>query len=385
MIPDEELIEFIIIRRTRHKDYYDRIERRSDVSLANAPTAKNSIGLNIEASDVGYYSTIQIGTPPRNFSVIMDSGSSDLWVGGEGCHTEVNGTATGKNCGDKHVLEGPTSSSSFVDTNKPFNVTYGTGFVSGNIVTDNVVVAGLSLDRHTFGTALLESTEFSADSVPTDGLMGLALGTASNQGAPTPPEAMAKKGLIKEAIVSYKISRFSDGKGDGEITFGGLDDTKFNAATLVTVDNISKTGFWEAKVDVVAVDGKDIGLTGRSAILDTGTTLVLAPAADAQKIHDAIPGAKSDGMGGYTLPCTANVTVSLTFGGGVFNIDPRDLVTSPVNADDPKGACVSGIVADTDAASGNGPTQWLLGDVFLKDTYFSTNVDKMSISLARLV
>jgi len=28
---------------------------------------------------------LAIGTPPRTFSLLMDSGSADFWVGGEGC------------------------------------------------------------------------------------------------------------------------------------------------------------------------------------------------------------------------------------------------------------------------------------------------------------
>jgi hypothetical protein len=53
-------------------------------------------------------------------------------------------------------------------------VKYGTGQVSGTIVKDDIVVAGLSLKAHTFGVATVESVEFSANSVPFDGLMGLA-------------------------------------------------------------------------------------------------------------------------------------------------------------------------------------------------------------------
>ena len=29
--------------------------------------------------------TVQMGTPPRDFLILIDSGSADLWVGGEGC------------------------------------------------------------------------------------------------------------------------------------------------------------------------------------------------------------------------------------------------------------------------------------------------------------
>ena len=61
---------------------------------ADSPTASNSLGLNIEADDVGYIATVQMGTPPREFKVLMDSGSADLWVGAEGCQV-INGTGTG--------------------------------------------------------------------------------------------------------------------------------------------------------------------------------------------------------------------------------------------------------------------------------------------------
>ena len=84
------------------------------------------------------------------------------------------------------------------------------------------------------------------------------------------------------------------------MTFGGLDTSKFDASTLVTVDNVSQDGFWEAAMDGVTADGQDLGLQGRTAILDTGTTLVIAPQADADAVHAAIPGAQSDGQGGYT-------------------------------------------------------------------------------------
>lgn len=57
------------------------------LTLANAPTASNSLGLDIEANDVGYIATVQIGTPPQDFNFLMDTGSADMWVGSEDCTT----------------------------------------------------------------------------------------------------------------------------------------------------------------------------------------------------------------------------------------------------------------------------------------------------------
>ncbi len=53
-------------------------------------------------------------------------------------------------------------------------MTYGTGSVSGTIVTDNVAIGNFSLPAHTFGVANNESVQFSSNAVPFDGLMGLA-------------------------------------------------------------------------------------------------------------------------------------------------------------------------------------------------------------------
>ncbi|PAV16553.1 acid protease [Pyrrhoderma noxium] len=343
---------------------------------ADDPTASDSLGLDIEANDVGYIATVQIGTPGQDFKLLMDSGSADLWVGSENCVAETGGG----DCGN-HTFLGTQSSSSFVDTGKQFEVTYGSGHVSGDIVTDDLSFAGLSLNTHTFGVANTESVDFSSDSTTFDGLMGLAQSTLSNQGVLTPVESLAKAGSISAAITSFKLGRISDGNNDGEVTFGGLDTSKFDTSTLTELDNVSQVGFWEASMDAVTVDGQDTGLQGRTAILDTGTTLIIAPDADAQAVHAAIPGAKSAGQGSFTIPCTTTASVALTFGGRSFAINPTDLLFLPVDQNDLTGDCVSGI------SSGQigGATEWLVGDVFLKNAYFSTDVDKNTISLASLV
>ena len=113
---------------------------------------------------------------------------------------------------------GPQSSSSFVDTQKPFQVTYGSGAVAGGIITDNIAVAGLQLPNHTFGVANRETVDFSSSQTAFDGIMGLAQSTLSEQKTLTPVESLAKAGLIQEAITSFKISRLADQKNDGEVT-----------------------------------------------------------------------------------------------------------------------------------------------------------------------
>jgi len=343
------------------------------LTLAGTPAANGSLGLHVELNDIGYSATLQLGTPPRDFLVLMDSGSADFWVGADNCQSQDGG-----NCGN-HQFLGSQSSSSFEDTRAPWNITYGTGSVAGTIVKDNLNFGGFQVEGLTFGTALVESVEFSSPDTPFDGLMGLARGELSNQATPTPIEALKAQGLVRQAITSYKLARVADGSNDGQITFGGLDETKFDANTLVEVPNVSRIGFWEAQMPSILVNDQNVGLQGRSAILDTGTTLVIAPPADATAIHQAIPGAKFDQqLGIFTVPCNTNVRVALTFGNTAFSIDPRDLAFGQIARGSQD--CMSGISAGEFGEA----TQWLVGDVFLKNAYFSHNVDTNTMSLAKL-
>jgi len=102
-------------RKADPKDGYPQIDldaaNSGGLTKAKTPTAADSIGLNIvyglphlpwyrrfpdlthihRANDVGYAAVVQVGTPLRDFSIIMDSGSADFWIGGEGCKSESGG------------------------------------------------------------------------------------------------------------------------------------------------------------------------------------------------------------------------------------------------------------------------------------------------------
>jgi hypothetical protein len=103
------------------------------------------------------------------------------------------------------------------------------------------------------------------------------------------------------------------------------------------------------------------GLASAKNVADVpgaGTTLIVAPQADADAIHAAIPGSRSDGQGGFTIPCTSTATVALVMGGKSFAINPVDLAFLPLDLNELKGDCTSGISAGQIGGAG----QWLVGD-----------------------
>ncbi|KAK0522991.1 hypothetical protein OC835_006393 [Tilletia horrida] len=339
------------------------------VTGAQPTTAEQSLGLDIEANDVGYIATIQIGSNHKPFRMLIDSGSADTWVASSSC------TA----CGSKHQRLGTDTSSTFKPTSNKFSITYGTGSVSGYLAHDDVDIAGLKLANHTLGVALQQSRDFTDPSVPFDGLMGLARSELSNAGTPTPIDALFASGQVSAPVMGYRLGRVADGRNDGEVTFGGVDKLRFSG-NLIEVDNISKQGFWEAAMGAVSFAGRDLGMQGRTAILDTGTTLIVAPKKDADAVHAAIPGSKSDGQGGYYIPCTTTESLALTFGGISFPIDPRDMLFLPVDQNNLQGDCISAISSGQVGQE----NEWLVGAVWLKNLYFATNSRTNTIGLGKL-
>ncbi|KAJ7722757.1 acid protease [Mycena maculata] len=349
------------------------VEENDATSEGNATLAPMSSEVEPDGPDTSFLVTVPIGTPSRDFNIILDSGSGDFWVESSTNCTSQNGGG----CGN-HTFLGEDNSASLVNTRQPFSDSYGSGAASGDIITDTIVLGGMVLGNHSFGLANIVSQSFSGDLVA-DGLMGLGKQGLSAQKVLTPVQSLRNAGFISAAITSYQLPRSVD-HTDGEVTFGALDDTKFDESTLVTLE-ATNDAFWITQLGGVTVDGATVALSGnRTALMDTGTTLLVVPSTDIAGIHAKIPGAKQTSSGSFTVPCNTNASVALEFGGKSFPINPQDLTFA--SGGRTTGDCTSGIGA---FAPGQTPTQWLVGGSFLKSVYFSTNVDANTITLAQPV
>ncbi|KAJ1025468.1 hypothetical protein NDA13_004278 [Ustilago tritici] len=332
-------------------------------------TIQQSTGLDIESNYIGYVAGIQIGSQNETFRMLIDSGSADTWVPSTACQA----------CGGTHRKLGKSTSDTFVGLKTPFSIQYGTGDVSGNLARDDMEIASLNLASYTFAVTKQESSDFADETVPFDGLLGLARSALSNAGQPTPIDALYAEGKVQAPVMGYHLGRIADGYNDGKVTLGGVDPAKYSGK-ITEMDNVSTKGFWEASIDAITVGGTDLDLPGRTAILDTGTTLIVAPEADADAVHAQISGSKSDGQGGYTIPCTTTEQLAFTFGEVEFPVDTRDLLFLPVDQNDLLGDCVSAISAGNVGQR----NEWLVGATFLKNVYFATNTEANKIGLARL-
>lgn len=93
--------------------------------------------------DAQYYGEISIGTPPQNFGVVFDTGSSNLWVPSKECRLSPACYL--------HRYFDSSKSSTYMTNGTKFNITYGSGAVVGFVGQDTTTVAGLKAEGSLFG------------------------------------------------------------------------------------------------------------------------------------------------------------------------------------------------------------------------------------------
>ncbi|KAI9300145.1 aspartic peptidase domain-containing protein [Cunninghamella echinulata] len=91
-----------------------------------------------------FVSTLQIGTPPQNLTVVMDSSSGYSWVRGYRCKTE--------NCLGRTSYS-TISSKTSEPTGQKFSVKYGASCVDTHVIYDTMSFGKSKIDRLPFGAA----------------------------------------------------------------------------------------------------------------------------------------------------------------------------------------------------------------------------------------
>ncbi|KAG0076767.1 hypothetical protein BGZ90_008212 [Linnemannia elongata] len=315
--------------------------------------------------------TITLGAPPQNFTMVFDTGSSDMWVPAQACVTPVCLTL---------IRYNSTASTTYRAENKPFDVKYGDGsHVSGVTAIDSVTLSGTKIANQSFGLAAVDDSTIAKKGV--EGVIGLGFGAVANiKGYSTLVETLISRKNLTQPIVSMWMGRqrmggATEGSG-GAVIFGGVDTTKYvgNFTWAPIIDKSS----WKIKFDGVSIAGKSLGLSG-NALIDSGTSLIIVPSKVASIFHEYIPGAIEAPQVGWILPCNTSVgDLNFTISGQQFRVPAEELVVLfriPGYAE----YCKSAI----DVSSSSSDNDWILGASFLKNVYSVYDYRSLMIGFAQ--
>ncbi|NXH24541.1 PEPA protein, partial [Myiagra hebetior] len=311
--------------------------------------------------DDEYFGTISIGTPPQEFTVVFDTGSSNLWVPSVFCSSPA--------CRN-HNRFNPSESSTFLSTNDTLFIAYGTGSMTGVLGYDTVNVAGINVRNQIFGLAETEPGDFFYYT-PFDGILGLAFPSIASSGATPVFDNMMMENLVDRHLFSVYLSR--DSQGGSFVLFGAIDP--YYTTKGISWIPLSAETYWQISMESVSVDGAPVACpSGCQAIVDTGTTLLAVPVRALRTLLSRL-GASSSGE----ISCeAARHLPDLTFHihGKEFPVPPRAYVLKS------NGYCTLGLQG-MDVPTEEGEL-WILGDVFIREYYVIFDRANNKVGLSQL-
>ncbi|KAN0105884.1 acid protease [Hyaloscypha variabilis] len=386
--------------------------RRRDRRLSSRAVITETLQNNVTGGD--YVAQVSVGTPAQTQLLLLDTGSSDVWVL----------SSTADLCTDPEVQSyyGVGGCESTFDSSKSstFKIVDANGFdieyedesgATGDYITDTFSVGGATIKALEMGYATRSSSSI--------GVMGIGydVNEASDTGEsatayhaagfiyPSIIDTMVSQGLIASKAYSLYLNDLE--ASTGSIIFGGLDSDKYHGDLLqmpVVPDTYSNGTNVYADLDVALTgfgitdqSGSTTNFTSSSyeeaVILDSGTTATYLSDDIIAQLLTAINGVDdSENSGNIYVDCSIADNTSMTFNFGFggptgikIAVPVSELVFSLSSAfstgttlpDLPfASACAFGILpGDT------GP--FILGDTFLRSAYVVYDLSNNLIAIAQ--
>jgi len=326
----------------------------------------------INFQNAQYFGVIGLGSPSQSFKVVMDTGSSNLWVPSKACRSIACFV---------HKRYDNSASSTYVPNGTALDLAYGSGSCNGILSIDTLTIEDAVVTSQTFGEMTHEgSISFVAGHF--DGILGLGFPQIAADVVTPVFQNMISQGIVDNAVFYTWLNRDTSAAVGGEIAWGAPNPDHVGGD--FTYVPVTREGYWQ-----VHIDGMDLSNTGASVcaggcegIVDTGTSLFAGPTAEVKRIQEAI-GATPLAAGEYTIDCDAipNLpTFNMTLNGKQFSLEGKDYILE-VSAGG-QSQCISGFIGmDLPPQLG---IKWILGDPFIGKFYTAFDVANKRVGFAPL-
>lgn len=264
-----------------------------------------------------YYGTIYVGTPPKPFTVVFDTGSGHVILPSVDCETQqcmVHSRYDRHESSTSMRIQNSGQELQRGERHRNMTIEFGTGEVVGPIIRDNICTheyqASLDEDDNadegdTLGcvsmgfVSAMSMSEKPFGLFHFDGIVGLGLEGLSDMPGFNFMKVISLFGGGPSGKVRQTFSMFlgyDHEVEDSELTLGGWDPARLNEKLSWQPVHRPSLGHWIIKIKSLRVDGVDLSFCaeGCTAVLDSGTPLVSVPTALFAQVYRALRHAPED-------------------------------------------------------------------------------------------
>jgi hypothetical protein len=297
-----------------------------------------------------YFIEVNVGTPAQTFTVVPDTGSSNLWLYSKKCWSIPCWT---------HSLYDHTKSSTYKANGEAFDITYGSGAVKGTVSQDVAQIGDDISATMGFG----EVTSASGISFIASQMSGI-LGLAYNSISVDHLDTFVDLSNLKDKSFAFYLKDTSE---ESYMTMPGMDTDGFD---VIEAHNVVEQKYWALKLTEVAQGTKKIDASKYKAVIDSGTSLLVGPKAIVDELISGIS---------VAADCSnldSQPDISFTIDTTEYTLKSSDYVLQV------QGECLLGIQS---MAFPEGFNYFILGDVFMRKypSYFNLNDNTVSFQVAK--
>jgi hypothetical protein len=251
---------------------------------------------------------------------------------------------------------------------------YGQGQAIGELSSDSVKIGG-SVVTDQYLLVVVKDKDFG--NLKADGILGMGPGFSVSSYPPL-IYSMISQGLIKSPLFSVFLSD-TDSSLKSCVLFGEINLSKYSKkGSEVSYMNILNDGYWSVRLSSIKVKSKTILKPSISAILDTGTSLIMGPDYEVNQVIKLIDEDKDCEFKDDYWYCNCDKvedypTVKITLSEFEFEIVPENYLLKN------GGKCQVLMKPD------KGLEMWILGDVFLRRYYTIFDVEGKKVGIVRSV
>ena len=304
-------------------------------------------------SNAQYFIQSSVGTPPQNFTVVPDTGSSNLWLYSSKCNSLP--------CW-YHPTYDASASSTYEADGQDFDITYGSGSVKGSVSKDIARIADIESPM-SFGEVMeVQGVSFYASLM--SGILGLAYNTISVDGLPTFMDGAD----LKDKSFSFYLHNNPD---ESYMVIPGMDSENWG---VIDTHKVVEQKYWALQLNSVAQGSKKIPAADYKAVIDSGTSLLVGPTHLIDPLIEGI-NVQADCSNVDSLP-----SVTFTIDSTDYTLEASEYILKTTSKG--QSQCMMGISA---MAFPEGFNYMILGDVFMRKypSWFNLNDNTVSFQVKK--